>query len=224
MVGTELPVAGALQRAVLWAGAAALLAAPAPAAAQTVPLDTAGLAAGPFARMEMLLERTIFRVDVLTLRVRLGPEDARRVERLAAGRDYSKALADSLAPVAAGSTDAFARIEFQRGIRLGQFVSSVRGNMRKARDAGYLTEEEYRKIADALPGWFAFLRERPIRRGDELLYRIRGDSLRTVFRTADGEVLLNQTDVGPERRLAVLGSYFAPGSDFREKLIRSLFP
>lgn len=186
-------------------------------------LDTAALASGPYSEMGMLLERTIFRVDILTLRVRLGPEAARELERLVAGRSYSRALADSVAPVAALATDAFARIEFQRGLRLGQFVSAVRGNMRKAREAGYLSEEDYTKIADALPRWFDFLRERRIRRGDELLYRIRGDTLRTVFRSADGTVLLDQTDVGPERRLAVLGSYYAPGSDFRERLIRSLF-
>jgi hypothetical protein len=34
---------------------------------------------------------------------------------------------------------------------------------------------------------------------------------------------LDQVDIGPERRLAVLGSYFAPESDFREGLVRSLF-
>jgi hypothetical protein len=56
-----------------------------------------------------------------------------------------------------------------------------------------------------------------------MFYRIRGDTLHTVFRSAEGENLLDQVDVGPERRLFVLGGYFAPNSDFREKLVKSLF-
>ena len=74
-----------------------------------------------------------------------------------------------------------------------------------------------------MPVWFGFLEVEGASKGDEILYRIRGDSLRTVYRTVGQEVLLDQVDVGPERRMAVLGSYFAPGSDFRKGLIRSLF-
>ncbi len=55
-----------------------------------------------------------------------------------------------------------------------------------------------------------------------MYYRIRGDSLHTVYLASDGETLLDQVDVGPERRLSVLGGYFAPGSDFRDKLVDSL--
>ncbi|HSM08267.1 MAG TPA: hypothetical protein VLA33_04535, partial [Gemmatimonadota bacterium] len=64
--------------------------------------------------------------------------------------------------------------------------------------------------------------ERGIRSGDRMLQRVRGDTLRTVYEGADGEVLLDQVDVGPERRLAVLGGYFAPGSDFRQGLVESV--
>jgi hypothetical protein len=56
-----------------------------------------------------------------------------------------------------------------------------------------------------------------------MIYGIRGDTLHTVFRVAEGDILLDQVDVGPQRRLAVLGGYFAPKSDFRESLVRSLF-
>lgn len=194
-----------------------------PAGAQAVGMDTASLGDGPYARMEMLLERTIFRVNVLTLELRLGRETTDRLRRLLEGREATEARADSAARIAARATDALARIEFRRGIGLGRFLDGVRGNMRKAMEAGYLTGEEYGRISSSLPRWFAFLEERKILDRDELLYRIRGDTLRTVFRTRDRRVLLDQTDVGPERRLAVLGGYFAEGSDFREDLIRSLF-
>lgn len=207
----------------LSAAGGTLRAQPQGASRSELELDTATLAEGPYARMEMLLERTIFRVNVLTLTVRLGPDDAARIRALATGRARSPAIEDSIARTAARSTNAFARIEFRRTISLGQFVGAVRSNLRKAVADDYLSETDGRRIGDALPRWFSFLEERKIHAGDRILYRIRGDTLRTVFLSADGDVLLDQTDVGPERRLAVLGSYFAEGSDFRRGLLRSLF-
>lgn len=188
----------------------------------TPPLDTASLAEGPYARMHMLWEKTFLKVDVLTLDVRVGEETAARLGPLAGGRSYSKRLADSLAAAALDARDAFVRIRFERNVSLDQFLDGVRGNLRKARDAGIIGAATYDTISSGLPRWFAFLRERGIHDGDRILYRIRGDTLRTAFVARDGDVLLDQTDLGAERRLAVLGSYFVRGSDFRDGLIRSL--
>ncbi len=174
--------------------------------------------------MRALLEKTIFQVDVMTLEVRLGEETARRIEEIAAGRSYSSALEDSIAAAAVGATDAFARSRFLRDVSLGQFLDGVRGNMRRALRAGIITQADYDLVSAGLARWFAFLEERGILDGDQIVYRIRGDSLRTQYRAVTGAVLLDQVDVGPERRLTLLGSYFAPKSDFRRNLIRSLFP
>lgn len=191
---------------------------------QTPPLDTASLAEGPYAQM-LTLDRRGFlfiRVDVLTVRVRFDRATADRFRRLTESEMESEAVEDSVADAAARATDAFAEIVFHRTIRLDQFVDATRENLGHASAAGYISEEDAAAIGDALPGWFDFLEERRIRDGDRLLYRIRGDSLRTVYLDPGDEVLLDQTDVGPERRLAVLGGYFAPGTDFREGLIGSL--
>lgn len=196
---------------------------PSTGSAQPVPIDTTSLAEGPYATMHTLFEKTIFKVDVLTLDLRFGPEVARQLEGLVRTRAQSSGLADSIASVAVAARDAWARIEFQRDVSLGQFLDGVRENLGRAREAGFITPETYEMVSDGLPRWFAVLEERGIRDGDEILYRIRGDTLRTVFRGADGRILVDQTDAGPERRLAVLGSYFAPKSDFRKGLIRSLF-
>lgn len=186
-------------------------------------IDTTSLANGPYAELCMLLERTIFKVDVLTLRVRFGGETAVRLRELAAGREYSDDLADSIAHQALAARDVWAELTFVRGVSLNRFVSETRKNMRRARDAGVLDSAGYETIATQLPRWYAFLDQRGIREGDAVLYRVRGDTLRSLFRAADGTIMLDQTNVGPERRLAVMGSYFAPGSDFRERLIQSLF-
>jgi hypothetical protein len=187
------------------------------------PLDTASLAEGPYARMRMLWEKTFLKVDVLTLEVRVDPETRDRLAALAGGRTLSKRLADSLAAAVIDTRDAFIRIRFERDVSLKQFLSGVDDNLRKARDAGIIDAAAYDTISAGLPRWFGFLSERGIEDGDRILYRIRGDTLRTVFVSVGGDVLLDQTDVGAERRLAVLGSYFVQGSDFREGLIRSLF-
>lgn len=191
--------------------------------AQPSPVDTTNLGSGVNARMHMLLEKTIFQVDVLTLDVRLGPSETARLDSMLAGREFSADLADSVAAVALGSRNVWALIDFQRGVSLDQFLGGVQDNLRHAEKAGIVTPEEYASIAASLPRWYFFLEDRRIRAGDQMFYRIRGDTLRTVFRSADGDNLLDQVDVGPERRLSVLGGYFAPNSDFRERLVKSLF-
>ena len=75
--------------------------------------------------------------------------------------------------------------------------------------------------AGNLPRWYAFLEGRGVLEGDRLVYRIRGDTLHSGYRSPSGEWLLRQTDVGPERRRAVLGSYLVEGSSFRERLLDS---
>ncbi len=178
---------------------------------------------GPFSEMSALLEKTLFKVDVLTLQVRVSEGTAAELARLVRGRKYSNELADSAAALVLRERDAWARIEFQRGVSLKQLVDGIRDNMKKAVEAGLLEEEDFETITAAMPVWFSVLEGEGASRGDEILYRIRGDSLRTVYRTAGEEVLLDQVDVGPEHRMAVLGSYFSAGSDFRKGLIRSLF-
>ena len=198
------------------------LAQPAPPEPPLVPLDTATLAQDPRLIMETLLEKTIFKVDVLRLRVRFGPATASELRRLVAGGSGS-ATTDSIAAVALASTDAWARIRFERDVALSQFLNGVMENLERAVAAQMVPQVEYDRLDANLPRWFGFLRERRIRDGDQLWYRIRGDTLRTLYVGVAGEVLLDQTDVGPGPRLAVLGGYLAPGSDLRDGLIESLF-
>ena len=185
--------------------------------------DTLSLGSGPYSRMHTKLEKTIFRVDVLMLDIWFGPDDAAQLEELANGRRYSRELAESIAAAAINSQDAFVRIEFLRDVSLEQFLDGVDENLRLVPEAGIITKSEYEMISAGLPRWFGFLEERGVHKGDQMLYRIRGDTLRTQFRASDGEILLEQTDVGPERRRAVLGSYLVRGSEFHKDLIESLF-
>jgi len=169
--------------------------------------------------MATLLEKTIFKVDVAWLEIWFTPEVDRQIREWAASRAESDR--DSIAAVATRATDALARLHFQRNVSLSQFLDGLQSSARRAHDAGVISDAAFDDIVRSSPDWYAFLRERGIHDGDEMLYRIRGDTLRTVFRSVDGEILLDQRDVGPERRLSVLGGYLAPGSDFRRGLIES---
>lgn len=184
--------------------------------------DTASLASGRYAEMCMLLEKTLFQVNVLTVGMRFGPETALRLRALARAPEPSGSLEDSIASAALEARDAFVRIEFLRGVGLDRFIEETRKNLRRARDAGIISEDAFRRISASLPEWYAFLEERGIRDGDEIRYRIRGDTLRSVYRFRDGAVPLDLVETGRHRRLAVLGSYLAPGSEFRRPLVRSL--
>lgn len=185
-------------------------------------VDTASLATGPYASMEGLLERTILQVNVATAEVRVGPSTAVRLAELVNGGIRDGALRDSLARTAMEATDALVRIRFHRYVELGRFLAELRKDLRRAREAEIVSPVEYDSVSASLPRWYSFLEDRGVRDGDEMIYRIRGDTLRTVYVTRDGEVALDQVDVGSFRRLAVLGGYLAPGASFRKPLLRSL--
>lgn len=189
-----------------------------PARGQAARIDTTSLGQGPHARACTLLERTIFRIDVLTLDLRFGPDTADRIRRLArqgAGRD-------SVARVAMRSRNAFARMEFLRDVGMDRFIEGIRDDLRQAVRGNVIDQATFDEISGSLPRWYHFLEERGVREGDEVVYRIRGDTLHSGYRSASGEWLLEQTDVGPGRRLAVLGSYLVDGSSLRDGLLDSL--
>lgn len=179
----------------------------------------------PFSTMHILLEKTIFNVDVLTLDVRVDATTASEIEEAFPEAEVPDDETESaVARAALEAGELVGRIEFQRGVSLGQFLDAVDDDMRKAVDVGWLEPAAYRKVRDGLPGWFSFVGERGgIRDGERLSYHVRGDTLRTVFATREGEILLDQTDIGRQNVVALVGAWFAPGSSFREELVESLF-
>ena len=200
-----------------------------PLAAQSVgeeaPVDTAGLAPGAFSTMEMLYERTIFGLDVLRLTLRFGPETTRELQRLAASREPSDALADSVAAVAVDSRDALVRSRFLRDVSFEDWMDGIRRNLSRAREAGFLelSDAAFRGRIRELRRRYGPLEERGLEEGDVVWYRIRGDTVEVKIQGRDGAVLVEESPVGPTHRRSVLGGYLAPGSDFREDLVRSLF-
>ncbi|HUV13011.1 MAG TPA: hypothetical protein VMY18_05155 [Acidobacteriota bacterium] len=181
------------------------------------------LGQGPFAKMSMLYERTFLRVDVMTLEIYFGPDEASQIERLAAGTQLTPALADSIADIALQAQNAEIHVQFKRDFSKNRFVKRARENAERALKAGLIKQLFYKEICDQLPIWYSFMNGRGILEGDEMFHQIKGDTLRSVYRGTDGKILMDQTQFGEQRRLALLGSYLVRNSDFRQGLIESLF-
>jgi hypothetical protein len=108
-------------------------------------------------------------------------------------------------------------------VPLHRWVDGVRENLERAWRAGLIAQDNYERVSRNLPIWFHVIAERGFRNRDALLYRVYPDRLRTVLVSAAGEVFVDQTDAGAAPRRALMAGYFAPGSDIREPLVRSLF-
>lgn len=184
-------------------------------------LNSKELGDGPYSTMHMLLERTFLKVDVLTLDVRFSKQSQARFAELAQGKSYSAALSQQIAQAAIESDHAVVQLRFLRDVALEKWMDVVRENLDQARNAGLVSPKVRQRVIDSLPKWFAPIRERGYEKGDRLMYEVRPDSLRTVVVAANGKILVDQNNREAEIAHVVLASYYAPGSEFREPLIRS---
>jgi len=193
-------------------------------AAGAVPsMSAPELAQGPFAAMHMLLQKTILKINVLNLEVRLDKAAQAKLASLAQGKGYADSMAAPLAQAVMSAGHALVQMEFKRDIPLKRWIGVVRDNLEEARKANLITAAMEKRIGDGLPEWFSSLKDRGYEKGDRLFYVVSPDSLRTVVASAAGQVVLERVDPGKEARDVILPTYFAPGGEFREPLLRSLF-
>jgi hypothetical protein len=186
--------------------------------------DMGAIEAGPFSKMSMrFAEKFLFaRVDILDLDIQFGLDTARQFEELTSRRNLDAGLTNAIAAVAARSQDAYIRLHFLRDVDLDRFIKKARDNTKAVFEAGLITREDYEEISSNLPLWYSVLEKRGIKKNDMMLYRVKGDSLHIVHRGLDGTVFIDQRDQGAERRLALLGGYFVPTSEFCKSLVNSL--
>lgn len=183
-------------------------------------LGEPGLASGPFSRMHLLLEKTILKVDVITIDVRVDAKAQSEFVKIAGGKKIEGAVEEQLAKAALAVDNAVVQMKFERDVSLNQWVDQVGKSLDKAVAAGYLSAATKEQVHSNLPRWFAVIKERGFREGDKVLYRVTRTSLRTVLQAVDGKTLLDQTDPGAAAKTLFAG-YFAPGTDLRP-LLRSL--
>jgi hypothetical protein len=207
------------------AGLAALLLVPSRAmTAGALPsLDSPELGQGPFSSMHMLLQKTVLKINVANIDVRFDKPTQSKLASLVGGKPYSYELDDQLARVAIAAPHAVVQMQFVRDIPLNRWIGVVRDNLELAREAGLIGRDIEQKVSNGIPQWFAPLADRGYKKGDRLLYAITPDTFRTVVLSEGGQVLLDMGEHEAGSRRVVLASYFAPKSDTREPLIRSLW-
>lgn len=207
------------KRVTLGLAALAGLGSAAPARAQSAgePLGRAA-----WSHMHMLLQKSVFKVDVLTVDICFDAATAARIGGIAARGPLKGAAAQAVTRAALDGRRAFARVEFVRDVSLGQFLDGVGDDLRKARDTGLIADSTYRVISTGLPRWYAFARARGIHKGDQIIYEMEPDAIRTRFLTREGTTPLDDVEPGRARRNSPLASWLAPGSEFRAKLLESL--
>jgi hypothetical protein len=204
---------------------AAVLLAPAQAmtAGGLPSLDSPELGQGPFSSMHMLLQKTVLKINVATVDVRFDKPTQSKLASLAGTKPYSYELDDQLARAAIAAPHAVVQMQFVRDIPLNRWLGVVRDNLELAREAGLIGRDLEQKVSNGIPQWFAPLADRGYKKGDRLLYAVTPDTLRTVVLSESGQLLLDLNEHEAGARRVVLASYFAPKSDTREPLIRSLW-
>lgn len=180
------------------------------------------LAPGHYAHMNMKLEKTWLGVDVANVDLWFDADTRDKFTAIAAGQKYSDEIAERIARAAVDADDVSVQLRFLRNVSLGKFLDSVHKSLKNARDAGYITADNYEGSWERVRNGFQPLAKRGFRKGDLLLYRAHAGTLRTRI-VADGRPLIDITINDDGARKAMLGSYFAPGSDFRGPLIRDLW-
>jgi len=181
------------------------------------------LASGPFARMSMLYEKTFLGIDVARIDVQFDQRTQEQLRQLAQGESYSNELGAKLARVALDAQEVLVQLRFLRNVSLSDFLDGARRNLTRARDAGIISDRGYAGSWQRVNEAFGKLGKRGFREGDRIYYRAHPSGLRTTVVARSGEVLLDVTVDDPEARASMLGGYFAPGSDFRKPLVKSLF-
>ncbi|HXU65099.1 MAG TPA: hypothetical protein VN962_25545 [Polyangia bacterium] len=203
--------------AVVTLGAAAAAAAGPPPS-----LNAPDLAQGPYGQMHMRLQKTMLKINVADVDVRVDRATQAKIAQAAGGQTYSFDLDHRVAPLVIAAPRAVVQMEFVRDVPLNRWMGVVRDNLEQAREAGLITREVEHRVSDALPTWFAALKDRGYLKGDRVIYSVTPNDLRTVVVSAGGQVLMDMSQPGTEARQVVLASYFAPKSDTREPLLRSL--
>jgi hypothetical protein len=194
---------------------------PAPAALAAQSLDQAvGHTAG--SHMHALLQKTVLKVDVLTVDICFDEATARRFAAIGNRGRLRGAAADSITRAALSGKLALARVGFLRDIPVRDFLEGVDEDLRNAVAVGLLADSVYRAVTAGLPAWYAPLQRRGIRTGDVLVYEMQSNAVRTIYRNREGRTLLERTDAGRAKRNSPLAAWLAPGAPVRDELLRSM--
>lgn len=174
-------------------------------------------------RFDYVLEKTFLKVDAVRLELNILDGTPARVAELIDTSTRDDELEDSVAAVYGDVERANLRLTFLVSFSLERFLDGNRDSMQGLAKAGIVDEEEAERLYLENERRFTILEESGIKEGDRLEHELRGDSIITRFIDASGVTRIDELRVAPERRAALLGSYFGPESEFRDGLLDQVF-
>jgi len=185
-------------------------------------LDGPELGQGPYSAMHMRLQKTLLNINVADIDVKFDKATQAKMAELARGKPYSEGLAHQLSLLTLDAKHAVFQMKFLRDIPLNRWIGVVKDSLDQAKSAGLITASMEDVVMKGLPEWFGALKDRGYEKGDRLMYAVTPDGVRSVVASAGGKVFVDRVDKGHDGRRVVISSYFAPKSEFREPLLRSL--
>lgn len=174
-------------------------------------------------RFDYVLEKTFLKVDAVRLELNILNGTPARVTELIDGSTRDDALEDSVAAVYLSADGAELRMTFLVSFGLERFLDGNRDTLNGLAEAGILSGDDAERLYLENRQRFAVLAESGIQEGDRLEHELRGDTITTRFTDVSGVTQIDEIRVGPERRAALLGSFFGPESDFRDGLLDQVF-
>jgi hypothetical protein len=174
-------------------------------------------------RFDYVLEKTFLKIDAVRLELQILDGTPSRVAELIDGSPRDEELEDSVAAVYLSTEGADLRMTFLVSFDLERFLDGNRDSLNGLAEAGIISGDDAERLYLENERRFAILEESGMKEGDRLEHELRGDSIITRFIDASGVTRIDELRVGPERRAALLGSFFGPESEFRDGLLDQVF-
>lgn len=174
-------------------------------------------------RFDYVLEKTFLKIDAVRLELQILDGTPSRVAELIDGSTRDEELEDSVAAVYLSTEGADLRMTFLVSFDLERFLDGNRDSLNGLAEAGIISGDDAERLYLENERRFAILEESGMKEGDRLEHELRGDSITTRFIDASGVTRIDELRVGPERRAALLGSFFGPESEFRDGLLDQVF-
>jgi hypothetical protein len=181
-----------------------------------------GLGHGRYAQMHMVVHKTVFRLDVVSVDLWFSTGTRDRLATLAEGHGYSELLAGRVTQAVLEADEAFVRLRFERDVDYERCLDELKGGLQSAYQAGLMQAAEYRSGVAWLSRVFSAVAQRGFRRRDQIVWRADPKSLDVALVSGEGKPLLSQVVQGDKPSRTLLAGYFVPGSSTRELLVRSL--
>lgn len=185
--------------------------------------NTTDLASGAYSEMKMLLEKTIFQVDVLNITFHFGTETQKKIQSLHEGKKQSEYLADEIVQVIYKTPRTTITVQYVRDIDYKTYMSEVKISLECALKSGVLDKPQHQEVRSKLDEWYGRLKDRGLKDGDKFIYTIDKDTIQTTFIPIHESPVVNpRLESAGVYILSLLGSYLAPCSEFRMPLLKSL--